>query len=348
MNAPHYAARTSRAAHTKLAVCLLLATSACGAPPRVRLQAARSALAISQPALYPETLEVDQRTGKFLVSSIREGAVYEVGLDAVPRPLIQDPKLTSVLGIAVDQRSNRLLATNSDLGASVKRSARGIKKEAGVGAYDLTTGEALFYADLSAFLPAGDHLINGIAVDADGNAYVTDSFSPVIYKVDQDGGASVFLQSETFAGPGINLNGIAYHPSGYLLVIKKSTGELFHIPLHDPQSFRRVGISRKLTGGDGLLLVGKDQMLVVANQTPDTVSNAIFVLRSEDGWKTGKVLESRPLGDVYPTTCASLNGNVYVLSSHLNEWLAATEPMRAAIEQQGRLAEIRQIAELIP
>jgi hypothetical protein len=64
--------------------------------------------------LYPETIEADQQTGKFLVSSPREGAVYEVGLDGAPKILVRGDRLTSILGIAIDRRSNRLLVTNSD------------------------------------------------------------------------------------------------------------------------------------------------------------------------------------------------------------------------------------------
>jgi DNA-binding beta-propeller fold protein YncE len=273
--------------------------------------------------------------------------VYEVGFDGAARPLVRDPKLSSVLGIAVDARSNRLLVTNSDLGAGVRRSARGPKQEAGVAAYDLATGEALFYADLSALLPSEDHLINGITVDANGNAYVTDSFSPTIYKVDRTGAASVFLRSEVFRGPAINLNGIVYHPRGFLLVVKKSTGELYRVPLDDPQRFSRIELPLRIPGGDGLLLVGDARLIVIANQTAEVRSNAAFVLATDDGWRSGRMVESTSLGQVYPTTCAALQNKVYVLSSQLDEWLSAEPSARASLTQQARQAEIRQLAEII-
>jgi DNA-binding beta-propeller fold protein YncE len=310
---------------------------------RVDLKSTASPMTIAQPALYPETLEVNQQTGKFLVSSVREGAVYEVGLDGTHRKVIEDDHLTSILGIAVDPRTNRLVVTNSDLGASIKHSQRGAKKEAGVGIYDLASGRALHYVDLIPLFPEGDHLINGITVDAEGNAYVTDSFSPVIYKVDPQGVASVFLQSDEFKGQGINLNGIVYHPKGFLLVVKKSSGVLYRIPLTDPQHFSKVDVSTKFDGGDGLLLVGEDNLVLVANQTPGAVSNSAFALKTHDGWSSGEVVESRPLGNVYPTTCAALNGKVYVLSSHLNEWIGATEATRDGIAKQARHAEILEI-----
>jgi sugar lactone lactonase YvrE len=327
-----------------LTAALALAFGAgCGSASRVQLQSTAVPVSIAQPALYPETIEANQQTGKFLVSSIREGAVYEVGLDGAPRKLVQDDRLTSILGIAIDARTNRLLVTNSDLGAGVRSSARGARREAGVGIYDLATGQAIHYADLTTLLPEGDHLINGITVDADGNAYVTDSFAPVIYKVDPNGVASVFLQDDEFKGQGINLNGIAYHPDGYLLVVKKSSGTLYRIPVADPRQFARVNIATEFHGGDGLLFVGEESLVLVANQTPGVKLNSAYSLRSGDGWVSAEVVESRELGSVYPTTCTALNGKVYVLSSHLDEWIGAKEGSREDIAKQARRAEIQEI-----
>src|SRR5688572_28549228 len=102
----------------------------------------------------------------------------------------------------------------------------GPRRLAGVGIYDLKTGKPLSYVDLGP-LAEGPHLMNGIALDPSGNAYITDSFSPVIYKVTAEGSASIFLRDERFAGKAINLNGVVVHPDGYLLVIKKSDGALF-------------------------------------------------------------------------------------------------------------------------
>jgi sugar lactone lactonase YvrE len=331
-----------------LSFAALVLAAGCGSASRVQLESPAAPVMIAQPALYPETIEANPKSGKFLVSSVREGAVYEVGLDGTLRVLVQDDRLTSILGISIDSHSNRLLVTNSDLGAGVRSSSKGARKEAGVGIYDLTSGQALHYADLTPLLPGVDHLINGITVDADGNAYATDSFAPVIYKVDPSGVPSVFLQADEFKGQGINLNGIAYHPDGFLLVIKKSSGALYRVPLADPHQFSRVRIPLEFPGGDGLLLVGSASLVLIANQTPDAASNAAFSLRSGDGWASAKVVESRGLGSVYPTTCTALNGKLYVLSSHLNEWIGAQQGVRDELAGQGRRAEIQEIGVAAP
>lgn len=321
-------ATTERAAHSIIA----------------RLQTTGRAVLIDQPALYPETVEVNPLTGKFLVSSIREGAVYEVGLDGSAKILVHDDRLTSILGIAIDPRSNRLLVTNSDLGAGAKRSSKGAKKEAGVGIYDLASGRVLHYVDLTALLPdSSDHLINGITVDSEGNAYVTDSFAPVIYKINNSGVATIFLQNDEFKGPGINLNGIVYHPGGFLLAVKKSTGALYRIPLSDPQRFSRIDVPEEFVGGDGLLLLGSESLLLIANKTPSVISNAAFIIRSGDNWATAQVTDSEPLGNVYPTSCTALSGKLYVLTSHLDEWIGGGDSMRTTIAKQARRAEVQEI-----
>jgi|GEM_PF-1040435 len=292
-------------------------------------------LGLRHAALYPETIEYDARSKRFLVGSFREGAVYAVSDDGQTKLLVDDKRLCSVLGIAVDPTRNRLWVVNADLGASVRSS--GPKKLAAVGVYDLTTGSALAYVDLAA-LSAGSHLLNGIALDASGTAYVTDSFSPVVYKVPFHAPATVFLRDARFAGDGVNLNGVVVHPDGYLLVVKKSDGALFKIPLADPQRFTEVSAPR-LVGGDGLTLIGKTELVVIANRTATVATNAALALTSTDGFSTAKLVASQPLGDVYPTTAVVRDNKLYVVHSDLGRLIAATQKAELHAE-----ATIRQIA----
>ena len=319
-----------------LACCAL----SCTRSARVTFDGSGPAITVQKPALYPETIEYDRRDGKFLLGSFREGAIYEVDSSGSASLLVDDPRLCSVLGIAVDAERGRLWAVNADMGASIKPSAAGPKQLAAVGVYDLSTGKPLNYVDLAP-LAAGPHLLNGIAIDAAGNAYATDSLSPIIYEIEPRGVASIFVRDQRFVGEGINLNGLVVHPDGYLLVIKKSDGALFKVPLAHPDRFTKVAISERFVGGDGLTLVGKEHLVLIANKTPSAAANAAYSLVSEDGWSSAKLSAVQPLGDVYPTTAVLRDKTIYVVQSQLNELI------QSAPEQKARLrvaATIRPIA----
>lgn len=305
----------------------------------VSLVAEGDALTIKKPGLYPETIEFNERSGKFLVGSFREGAVYEVDASGVVSQLVDDPRLCSVLGMAVDAKRNRLWLVNSDLGAGVRPSAAGPKALAAVGLYDLGTGKNLGYFEVAS-LAAGPHLLNGIALDEAGDAYVTDSFAPTIYKVEASGGARVWLSSEQFAGEGINLNGLVVHPAGFLLVVKKSDGALFRVPLANPAAFTRVQLAEPLVAGDGLVRIGQNALVVISNEVPGVARNVAISLVSDDDWNTAHADAVEELGRVYPTTAVLRGDALFVVHSNLNELIAAAPERKAELAVQ---ASIRQI-----
>jgi DNA-binding beta-propeller fold protein YncE len=311
--------------------------------PTVTLEPPGPALVVRQPALYPETIEYDAARDQFLLGSFRAGAIYAVKRDGAVALVVDDPRLCSVLGIAVDRARNRVWAVNSDLGAGAKLSAAGPKHLAAVAAYDLATGRALHYVDVAP-LYGGPHLLNGIALDAAGNAYVSDSFSPVLYRVDADGHASVFLHSQEFNGDGINLNGLVAHPDGYLLVIKKSDGAIFKIPLADPYSSSKVRIRRSFVGGDGVTLATPDTLLIVANQTPVFKSNRVFSLKSTDHWATAEVVAEESLGEDYATTAVRRADELYVVSSRLNQLIQSPPEQQPLLRVE---AQVRRIGKVV-
>jgi hypothetical protein len=234
-------------------------------------------------------------------------------------------------------------AVNSDLGASARPSSAGPKQLAAVGVYDRGSGRALKYVDLAP-LSAGEHLLNGLALDANGNAYVTDSFSPNIYRITAEGEASLFLRDARFAGDGINLNGLVVHPDGYLLVIKKSDGKLFKVPLDNPRAAREVALDHALVGGDGVLMIHAGALVVVANQVPGTASNSALLVSSDDGWASATTRSTRALGDVYPTTAALRKGTIYVVHSQLNRLIQAPPEEKARLQAQAEIEAIGRVS----
>ncbi|MBD0378218.1 MAG: hypothetical protein ICV51_21645, partial [Flavisolibacter sp.] len=187
----------------------------------------------------------------------------------------------------------------------------------GVGEYDLYTGTRILFTDLTALLPGVPVFTNDVVLDPEGNAYVTNSFSPVIYKVDRYGKASVFFQNAAFAtGPDeFGFNGIQYDERGFLLVAHTSLNEIIKIPLRKPTDYSVVQLDALLSFPDVLLLSKDGKQLVVVNE--DRVLSFI----SNDQWKSGSVSTSFYVGPVFATSLTSDGKRVWVLYSHLDKLL---------------------------
>lgn len=276
------------------------------------------------PAAYPEGTAYNPKTSEFLVSSMRLGTIGAFKADGKYRVFAKDPALVSVVGMHADPDRNRLLVCVSDPGVSVKTSPKTQKKIARLVAFDLKSGKRLKTVDLNPLFE-GQHFCNDIAVGTDGDVYLTDSFSPVIYHVDPAYKASVLATSDSFKGEGFNLNGIVYHKDGYLLVDKSSDGSLWKVDVKDPKLVSQVALSEKLPNADGMVLLDDGQLVVIQNQ-----EHRVSKLKSPDGWKTAKVDKSVVTDNAFPTTGVFVDGKLYVLLSRLSELFA--DPKKAKNE----------------
>jgi sugar lactone lactonase YvrE len=253
----------------------------------------------SSNALYPEGIAYDGGSSSFLVSSISKGIIGKVDLKGTYSSFIADSKLISTLGIQVDSARNRVLVAVGDLINTPATSTR--DNLAAVGIYNLKTGVLVAFVNLGQLKTGSKHLAYDIAVDAQGNAYVTDSFSPIIYKVDINNNASILLENDAFkplhVGDMAGLNGIVFHPDGYLIVSKINTGELFKVPLTAPNTFSKI--TSVALPGDGLLLT-KDRKLVVMAPT----LNRAHLVSSTNVWANATVEKTYDTGNVWATTMA--------------------------------------------
>lgn len=299
-------------------------------------------------SLYPEGVEYNANTGNFLLGSFREGVVYEVEQDGTHRILVKDKRLITVMGIRIDAKRNRLFVANSDLGVSVRKSSKGTKKLASLGIYELSTGKALNFIDLGALRPEGEqHIANDLALDFEGNVYITDSLAPVIYKVDTRGKASVFLENKSrFSGKGFNLNGIVTHPDGYLIVAKKNDGALFKVPLAHPEKFLEIKTPRKLIGADGLVLVNNGNLVVITNRASGILSDTVFALSSTDNWNSADITgDYKFTKDEYPTTGVLKDEKIYVVHGRVNTLMTSPKAEKATgYTQQSTIQQVGSIA----
>ena len=290
----------------------------------------------AHPGLHPEGVEWDAENERFLTGSLTEGTIFAIADDGTVTPFIEDENLLASVGIHIDAANNRLLVASSDLAAAGDQTLPG---SALLGAYDLTTGEQIYFADLGALLPEGRHFANDVTVDPEGNAYVTDSFSPVIYKVTPEGEASIFAENELFAVEGFGLNGIEYHPHEYLLAAVSGSQSLYKVPFADPTDVTAVELSEPFSG-DGIILNMEDGHLFAVAAT--SAGNELLELASEDEYATAEVVNRATLdGALSPTTATIRDGAVYVVHAHFGELFSgqpvdAFEIMQVGLETAGQ------------
>ncbi|MBA8821648.1 gluconolaconase [Ochrobactrum sp. P6BS-III] len=275
---------------------------------------------------YPEGIAWNPLTNAFMVSSLRGGQVGSVTPDGHYRIFSNDNSLITTSGIVVDVDRNRLLICNEDVGISTRSLPGTRHRVAQVVELDLDTGAVQRMYDLSS-LSSGATLANDLAVDAQGNIYVTDSLQPQIYKVDYlTKEVSVFVRSDLLmsaekteaSGTKPYLNGIVYHPDGFLIASDYSRGLLWKIPLNNPQSFTEVQLSARLDGPDGLVLKSPKELVAVQSFTDNNgkMTGNVVLLDSPDSWATARIKAvASPTRLDGPTTATLRGDEVWVVNS---------------------------------
>ncbi|MBE7511264.1 MAG: SMP-30/gluconolactonase/LRE family protein [Anaerolineales bacterium] len=261
---------------------------------------------IRQPDLNPEGVEWDAAAGQFLVGSLGNGKVYAITDEGVATPLVEDDAVKVAVGIEVDAKGGRLLVCSSEREAFTNPLA---KTKIALGIYDLKTGERLHLVDLTKIGGESRHFANDVAVDGEGNAYVTDSTQPHIYKVTPNGEASLFVKDARFQNPFLGLNGIVAHPDGYLLVALAGGGKLYKITLEAAPVVTEVTL-RQAERFDGLILTPEGVLIGVS-------SGRVIRLESDDAWATATMTGEAKKHPA--TTVAYRDGEVYALWAHLSE-----------------------------
>lgn len=255
--------------------------------------------------LFPEGVVYDRFNDRFYVSSTTRGDIGIVTKNGTYTPFITDPALISTTGLEIDNAHKLLYVSNSSDGS--------------VGIYDINTGERVNFVDLKTLLPGSPVFINDIALDPQGNAYVTNSLTPVIYKIDRNGSSSIFYQDNSFATApgGFGFNGIEYGNSGYLLVSHTARNQVIKFPIANPSNYSVVALDEALNRPDGLLISKDGKQLIVVNNAGGGEGKVIS-FSSKTQWSSGEETSTYSTGSVFPTTATSDGKNVYVLYAYLN------------------------------
>ncbi|AKD55095.1 SMP-30/gluconolactonase/LRE family protein [Spirosoma radiotolerans] len=260
---------------------------------------------------YPEGIAYSSQLGKFLVTSIPQGKIGTVDTDGRYEDLLTDPGF--IAGIGMKVADGRVFVCNSDQGRSDRSTSATTRQTAELLVFNLTTRQLERRTNLAALIPAADpNFANDVTIAPDGTAYVTDSFSPVIYKVTAAGVASVLVRDDVrFASPTFGLNGIAYHPNGYLIVANTGQGKLYKVDLQNGNAVSEIGGTGALPG-DGLTFLNNDLYVV-------TGGNRVAQVRSSDNWQTASIIKYDANGYTGATTSVAVNNQIYTLNARIGE-----------------------------
>lgn len=264
--------------------------------------------------LYPEGVAYSKKQDVFFVSSLHYGKIGKIDRKGNYTEFVNDSDLVSTIGIRSDEKRNLLYVCVSDPGVSVKTKADTKFKLAKLIAYDLTTGKRKFATDLGALnVTDGGNFANDVALDEEGNLYVTNSLSGMIFKITPEGIGSIFTTSEIWKIKGFNLNGIVYHKDGYLIVAQANTGNLFKVSIKNPSLITKINVE-PIIGCDGLILNDKKELIVISNS-----KKLVHQLFTNDNFESATIKKTVASQMSFPSTGTIANGKCFVLNAKLNE-----------------------------
>jgi len=225
-----------------------------------------------------------------------------------------------------------------DPGAGSKSSDKTRGRLAALAVFDLSTKKEIAYYDLGSLDKGHGHLANDVTIDNNGNIYVTDSFSPNIYKIDSHGKASIWISANVWqVKPGqFGLNGIVYHPSGFIIVAHYQTKSLYKIDINNPKNIESIKITHNILNAiDGMLLLDDTTLLVVSNNISGAKEgNGIYKLTSADNFKSSKLVADMQVDTSFPTTLTKVQSSAYFIQSHLLELFSGNKHPKENFEIQ--------------
>jgi sugar lactone lactonase YvrE len=254
-------------------------------------------------AQNPEGIEYNKNDHTFFLSSLNAGPIIKVNLDGTYKPFTSgEPFPMSTAGLQIDYKHNRLLSTGFN-GLELYDKDPKTKGISNLRIYNLETGVMEKDINLSFLVPdANAYFANDIAVDNDGNVYISDWYARVVYKVDIDGNPSVFWRNETGIPSGAN--GLDFHPDGYIMVSLVNVNEkglyadygLIKIPVNNPKSAKIIDISNSgFTGFDGMVLNAKGNVVGVTNNGTSPGGNTLIELSGKNNWESAEVVNSKAI-----------------------------------------------------
>lgn len=259
--------------------------------------------------VFPEGIAYDPVSNSFFTGSTSDGTVF--------RGDFADGQVTvfsaggtdgrsAAIGMKVDSRARRLWIAGGATGLLF--------------VYNIDTGELIRNYTTP---PVEQTFLNDVALAPNGDAYITDSRRPVLFKVNGSGAEPGELESwldftgtpVRYAAGAFALNGIVVSQDGaHIITIHAGDRKLFRISVSGKQ-VSEVDLGGKPQGGDGMVLDGKTLYLLERTETSDRIVR----IRMAEDFLSGVVLDSfRDDSFAYPTTIVKLDSRMLVVNSQFN------------------------------
>ena len=222
---------------------------------------------------FPESL-TSTKDGTLYAGSFNLGGVVKAAPGEKAEQFIKPGTAgsRSVLGVLADEKSNTLYVCSNDItGFGVP--GPGDTKGAWLKTFDLSSG-----APKGSFpLKDPKSLCNDIAVGGDGTAYITDSFTPIVYSLKPGGTALDVWATDPLLAPakdGVGLDGIAIGADGNVYVTTYIPAALFKIAVKDGKAGAVAALktSRPIDHADAMRAFGDSFLLIEGAGRLDKVS----------------------------------------------------------------------------
>ncbi len=282
--------------------------------------------------VFPHSLDFDTESNTFFAGSLSQGKIFAFGPDGQVRTHIDDPELVSAQAVHVDRERDRILVSNVDYGLAERSNPDAPFRIAGVGSYDLETGEQDWCVDLTAITNDGkDHLIADLTVAPDGTIYAVDQLTPTVFRIEPDGSASIFLRSDQLQGTldipdflnDVGMSAVEWVP-GDQLIIAMADGSLVRVPVQSPEEAQPVELSAPLSSPTaGMELLEDGSPVAVSSGLLSGAPAEIQRVESSEGWEEATVGVTDTVEDpITSDVTAGRDGTTYALSGGLADLLA--------------------------
>lgn len=264
------------------------------------------AFTVEEKDLIPEGITYDPGTHRFFISSINKEKVVAIREKGAATDFLKAGQdgILQTLGMKIDVMKRRLwVVSNKSTNDSHASSVHIFDIESGLLIKKFTLPDDTI------------HLLNDLALTGGGDAFITDSFSDVIYTVPADlSGLKLFVKPDPLLK---SANGLTVSPDNNILYVATGAGiTLINLktleikPIRKPENINASGI-------DGLVYY-KGSLIGVVNSRED--ESDMFIAKyklSPDLQEISEVAvidKGNPLFN-FPTTCVIAEGYLYCLAN---------------------------------